>query len=342
MAGNRVIYRPYFYEVFVLLNLIGIFLITFRESDRVLGTLPGNLLRLGRGLGMYMVAGVAIRLIVGAIRGNWRGYVRVIRRPAWIIDSVRLLVFSALIGHTYSWIKVLVPLYHPRLYDHELWELDRALFLGASPNIFLLTVFEPILWFFDWSYARIFFASLLLGFGFFLSEPSRRVRIGFATGSSVLWLTGAWIYMAIPSLGPVYRFPDVWFEYVKSLPWTQHSQALLMKNYQIVLRLRTGMTPPFSPLLGIAAFPSLHVGYQTYVFLWMRRLWVSGKVIFAIFVLIIFLGSVVTGWHYLIDSIAGILLALFAWRVAAYLWRLPRWLAVRRAVARSPAPQPVT
>ena len=62
--------------------------------------------------------------------------------------------------------------------------------------------------------------------------------------------------------------------------------------------------------MGIAAFPSLHVGFQTYVFLWMRRLWTSGEVLFGIFVVVIFLGSMITGWHYFIDGVAGAALAL--------------------------------
>ena len=43
-----------------------------------------------------------------------------------------------------------------------------------------------------------------------------------------------------------------------------------------------------------------------YVFLWLRRLWTWGQVMFGFFVLAILLGSMVTGWHYLIDGLAGI------------------------------------
>ena len=65
-----------------------------------------------------------------------------------------------------------------------------------------------------------------------------------------------------------------------------------------------------SIVLGIGAFPSLHVAAQMYVFLWMRRLWTSGEVLFGIFVVVIFLGSMITGWHYFIDGVAGVALAL--------------------------------
>jgi hypothetical protein len=82
-------------------------------------------------------------------------------------------------------------------------------------------------------------------------------------------------------------------------------------------------------VLGIAAFPSLHVAFQTYVFLWMRRLWTSGEVLFGIFALVILLGSMITGWHYLIDGLAGIALAVLWWGI---FWRraeVSRWLSLR-------------
>ena len=86
-------------------------------------------------------------------------------------------------------------------------------------------------------------------------------------------------------------------------------------------------------LFGIAAFPSLHVGFQTFVFLWFRRLWLSGQIIFAIFVLLIFLGSVITGWHYLVDAYAGLLLAAIAYGVPARVFRIREWARLRRNVA---------
>ena len=77
-----------------------------------------------------------------------------------------------------------------------------------------------------------------------------------------------------------------------------------MTNYQHVLR-----NEAVNVFLGIAAFPSLHVAFEFLVWLWVRRVWRAGAILYAIFTVIIFLGSVVTGWHYLIDSLAGLALA---------------------------------
>ncbi|HEX6159083.1 MAG TPA: phosphatase PAP2 family protein [Thermoanaerobaculia bacterium] len=68
------------------------------------------------------------------------------------------------------------------------------------------------------------------------------------------------------------------------------------------------------------------MGYQTFVFLWMRRLWTSGEVLFGIFAATIFLGSMITGWHYLIDAIAGVAQALVCWSIFFRHSRMPRFL----------------
>jgi PAP2 superfamily protein len=261
--------------------------------------------------------GIAVRALIGVVRGD-RAYLRRIRRRAWMLDTLRLVFFSALMIFTYGWLKLIVPLYRAANYDAALWELDRILAFGVSPTVFLLDLFRgTALRAIDWSYANIFYTSMLVATIFFLSHPSRRIRIAFANGNVALWLTGAWLYFAIPSLGPAYRFPDIWFAHASSLAITQNLQTLLMHNWQSVLRAwHHEPHGPISLALGIGAFPSLHVAFQTYVFFWMRRLWLSGQVLFAVFAFVIFIGSMITGWHYLADGIAGVLMAYVAYRIA--------------------------
>ena len=86
---------------------------------------------------------------------------------------------------------------------------------------------------------------------------------------------------------------------------------------RMVLRFARGIPRPVHILFGVAAFPSLHVAFQTLVFLWMRRVWRAGQIIFGVFVVAILIGSLVTGWHYLIDGIAGIALAALCYWIFA-------------------------
>jgi len=139
------------------------------------------------------------------------------------------------------------------------------------------------------------------------------------TSNALMWLVGAWLYMLIPSLGPAYRFPDIWFAYSKELPRTQAIQAMLMRNYQAVLRLAAGHDAKVLLSFGIAAFPSLHVGTQTLIAIWMHREWRPGAVLFALAAFFVFIGSMITGWHYLIDGIAGIALAFGSYALSQWI-----------------------
>ena len=308
--------RPYFFEVFACANLAVILFIA-RESLPIIGSPLAHLAALSAGIGTQAVAGILVRVAIALVRRD-RTYLRVIRGGAWITDTLRLIFFGAMVIVAYGSLKLVVPIHHPRLFDPELWELDRALFFGIAPTTFFLDVFGAP-WFLrliDWTYANIFFASAFIAYAWVLSHPRRRLRIAFANGNALLWITGAWLYLLVPSLGPAYRFPDVWFAYGEMLRNTQGLQAILMRNYQNVIRAANGVpiTEPIRIVFGIGAFPSLHVASQMYVFLCARRVWRTGQVLFGIFVLLIFLGSMITGWHYLIDSLAGLVMAYLSYR----------------------------
>lgn len=308
--------RPYFFEVFAFVNLVVVALIA-HASLPIIGSPLGHLIAFSIGIGTQAVAGILVRAIIALVRRD-RSYFHVIHSRAWITDTLRLIVFGAMVIVVYGSIKLVVPIYHPRLFDPELWELDRALFFGIAPTTFFLDVFgaRAFLRFIDWTYANIFFASASIAYAWVLSHPERRFRIAFANGNALLWISGAWLYLLVPSLGPALRFPEVWFAHSETLRFTQGLQAILMRNYQNVIRASNGMpiTEPIRIVFGIGAFPSLHVAFQMYVFLWSRRVWRTGQVLFGTFVLLIFLGSMITGWHYLIDSLAGLLMAYLSYR----------------------------
>jgi hypothetical protein len=322
--------RPYFVELFAIANLIVIALLT-RGHDYIRPSFITVFL-LAITLGTQALAGVAIRAVVALVRKR-RGYLRRLKRAGWWLETARLVLAVSLTFFTYGWIKLAMPVVHPRLFDQELWDLDQLLLFGAAPTVFVLDVFGNDLFLktIDWSYANIFMASTAVAAAYFLSDPSRRVRIAFVNGNATLWLVGAWLYMLVPSLGPAYRFPDVWLAYGETLPRTQWLQGTLMRNYQNVLRaIRGEPHAPLNIMFGIAAFPSLHVAFQTYVFLWMRKLWTSGEVLFGIFAAAIFLGSMITGWHYLIDGLAGLVLAYVCWWVFWRRARMTRFLRLFR------------
>jgi hypothetical protein len=332
MTNARVRWRPHAYEIILVGNLLLIHALMMRNTNAVLAMLPFTLSTALPSMAIQAVLAILIRLGVAYYQGKGRDYLREIRKPAWILETTRLLIGATLLVHVYGWIKVAVPLMHPRLFDQQLWDIDRSIFFGISPNIFFLNLFSghAALRVVDFTYAYIFVAGFSIAVAYFSSTPSKRLQVAFITGHAVMWLAGAWLYVLIPALGPAYRFPDVWLQYSHDLHLTQNLQALLWRNYSHVLQIPHGGTAPVNIILGIAAFPSMHVAFQMFIFLWFRRIWTWGEVLFAIFVLFIFLGAMITGWHYLIDLFAGLLLAWLTWFITSRRYRILRFTHLSR------------
>jgi PAP2 superfamily len=324
MAGMKAVFggRVYFFEAFTIANFVVLMFVLRHITTKPFWMLGAIVPSIAGWFLLQALLGVAIRLAFAARRGAARELLTTYRSKDWMIDTVRLAIFSSLSVHTYAWIKLLIPALHPHLFDEQLWNFGRTIFFGHSPSMFVLTLFSapPVLRLIDWTYAYIFFASLnILGI-YMASAPERRLRVAFMNSNTLLWLIGAWLYVALPSLGPAYRFPEVWLPLAPLLDRTQTFQRLLMTNYNSVLANLRGAERPIVILFGVAAFPSLHVAFQTLAFLWMRRLTNWGGMVFGISIVFIFIGSIVTGWHYLIDGVAG---AALAWACYAAAHRVP-------------------
>jgi hypothetical protein len=323
--------RPYFFELFAAANLVIIQVLLWPIAGPAL--LPHLMWTTTAAILLQIAVGVAVRALVAWRRGQLPGYLGVVRSAAWITDTLRIAFFTALSVQAYAWIKLAIPLLNSRLFDQELWDLDAMMFAGHSPTEFVLTLFSAhaVLRLIDWTYANAFAATLLVASAYFGSSASRRLRIAFVDSNVSLWLIGAWLYVALPSLGPAYRFPEVWLPLAAMLDRTQTLQRLLMTNYQAVLELARGFPRTINVMYAVAAFPSLHVAFQTLVFLWMRRVWRWGGIVFGVSVLTILIGSMVTGWHYLVDGIAGVLIALLCYTLSSRAHRMPRLFAIRVA-----------
>lgn len=273
------------------------------------------------------LAGMAVTGAFLALSGrSWaRGwaYYRNLATWGWWILSLRLWIGIVLMTHLYTWLKLCVPDLNPGPLDPVIWEMEQAALFGYSPNVLLLELFRqpPVLTFIDWSYAKLFMAGLWGSLLLFPALPAARTRVAAITSFALLWSIGGWLHVLVPALGPCYWYPGVWRPYAEWLPITLNSQAHLLMNYQNVHLIRQAADVQVNPLLGIAAFPSMHNANQFLLAFWACRLGrVYGWVVF-LSAGLIFLGSVITGWHYLVDSVAG---ALMAWGAFALAGRLLR------------------
>jgi hypothetical protein len=142
-------------------------------------------------------------------------------------------------------------------------------------------------------------------------------RRNFAFACLALWVAGAWIYVAVPAVGPVFAAPEAFREVLAGMPHAADIQGRLWANYLGITASRAGAPlPPMRPFLAVAAMPSLHVGAHWLFALWARRRAPRLFVPWAAATALTFFGSLATGWHYAVDGYAGMLLAWGAIRLA--------------------------
>jgi membrane-associated phospholipid phosphatase len=262
----------------------------------------------------FLVAGIVLRSLLATRRGCRRGAatLRAFIRPRSLLDLARLLAALALTSYVYSWLKVALPLLRPDvLYDQGLFRFDTVLHFGLSPGRLLQGLFPyPALWKALDGYYGAFIFTVLAGVGWFAATLSFRDRARFATGFTLLWVAGAWLYFAIPSLGPCFVLKGDYTEVRASMPAQSATMDLLFAHYA---RLREFRRHPegtdLSPYLGIAAMPSLHVAAQAFFALFARRRSRAVFLLYAVATAITMFAAVVSGWHYAIDLYAGLLLA---------------------------------
>ena len=250
----------------------------------------------------------------------------------WLVLWLRLWLTCFVFTYAYFWLKVCVPLINYRLWDQELWALDRIVHFGVSPSILLTELIQgtglagPIETWYGW-----WLPTMMFGLSFFCAAPDAGTRRRFMLSSVLIWTLGPWVYMAMPALGPVYVYGETWREIGSELPRNRAAQAMLWQNYQTVIAGRDGTLKRFNPTRGIAAMPSLHVGGHWLLLLWIRRRARPWLLPAAIGMAATLVGSVVTGWHYALDGYVGIAIATLAYWAA---WRLDP------EKARPPAPEP--
>ena len=209
-------------------------------------------------------------------------------------------------------LKSFIHLVNPRMWDAALWDLDRAACLGLSPSLFLTGLFANP-WFLealDLVYSRLYFFLIVLSVPLLLVVPTLQRRMAFLAAYTFLWIAGSVLYLALPSWGPVFVFPSVFTGVLPYMPATVGVQGVLFDEISSLVRDPLG--PRQVQFGSVAAFPSLHLAVVT-VFAaasrWTSRPWFVAN---AMVVLVMLIGSVVTGYHYLIDGWAGIALGLLA------------------------------
>ena len=241
------------------------------------------------------------------------------------VEVAAIIVVFSLTGYACAWPKVMIPALNPRLWDEALIGIDTALCLGINPNEFLLTVFEGaprfVTWTLDHHYALFIFSQGLAS-AWFLTDLRPWRLIAFGASVTLLWLVGTWSYLVLPALGPVYVFEGFLPRIAAIFPMNAGTQVALLQNYESVHRAMAGEPTAVISYMGIAAMPSLHVAAHFFLFLWARLVNSRLRNLLLAMSVLTLIGSVATGWHYLVDGLAGLVLAAGVFAVAVVILRV--------------------
>ncbi|MCM3875788.1 MAG: phosphatase PAP2 family protein [Thermoanaerobaculia bacterium] len=261
-----------------------------------------------------LLGALGLRSLLAGRRAPIRAWIRLYAafRPLSLLDFSRFVLSVSLTSFAYSWLKVTLPLLRPDvLFDDFLYRVETALHGGVNPGLFLQGLFPyAALWQgLDRWYAT-FIYTVLGGIAWFVSVLSSRERARFATGFSILWILGAWWYLAMPSLGPCFVLKDDYLDVRAAMPTQSAVMDGLYANYGRVRAFhRHAEGTDIYSYLGTAAMPSLHVAAQAFFALVARRRSRALFLLFTAATTLTMFGAVVSGWHYAIDVYAGLLLA---------------------------------
>lgn len=229
--------------------------------------------------------------------------------PAYWFEFLRICAACIGAGIFHFLLKASIYVINPRTWDKELFQLDQTIHFGISPSLFFVELFHSPYAYavIDFVYSRLYFYVQLFYPILFLTLGKPNLRKSFATSYVLLFIFGLLAYVLLPSWGPVFTMPDEFQDALQHMPATMVVQNHL---YQETVSL---VTNPGGPRViqfgGIAAFPSLHIGLLVLFCFYARRIskiWFRFSILF---LMAMFVGSLVTGYHYLVDGYAGALLA---------------------------------
>ena len=212
-------------------------------------------------------------------------------------------------------LKSFVPFVNRDLWDSTLEKFDRILFLGHDPATLLHELLGT-----GWAaqvLSLVYVAWIVLvPVTLVIALVWSRDREGgawYVTAVAVDWVLGVATYFAVPTLGPIYaqpqNFTDLPHTYVSTL-----QESMITDRYTVLY-------DPFGThtVQTIAAFASLHVGIMVTVclmasLLGMQR-WI--RVSMWVFLGLTEIATVYLGWHYVADTLGGVVLGAAGVWIAA-------------------------
>jgi hypothetical protein len=243
-------------------------------------------------------------------------------RDRWAAPILYRLAIYGSVQMSYFFFRDYLPVVNPGSLDFELYQIDMHLF-GFEPAMLLDNIVTPTTteWF-SFFYFGYFFVLAVHVIPILFLVRRQRVLSEFALGMLVIFCLGHVLYMLVPGYGPYRAMAEEFHNVLPSGLWLDNVMSTVAAG---------GAQKDI--------FPSLHTGAPTFITLFSYRhratlpyryTWA----ILAFFSLNIIVATMFLRWHYVIDVVAGVLVAIFGRYVSERL--TDRELARRERLALTP------
>jgi len=247
-----------------------------------------------------------------------RRYARMV--PMLIISSLAFLAFITL--------KIFIPEFVPFYGDTLFMEMDKFLHFGKLPTDWVAPLLDlpSVIIGLDYFYKLWYFIMFGLWGWAAWGASDNGWRRQFILAFMLCWVVGgALLATLLSSVGPCFyglfvEGVNPYAEYMQGLKAIHANDELIAVKTQGILA-ELHFTNNHDIRIGISAMPSLHntlavlfaiVGYKIHKNL--------GRIL-TVYAVIVFIGSVVLGWHYAVDGYAGLIIAIAMWKMCAVNWR---------------------
>ena len=273
-------------------------------------------------LPLLLLGALTLDLLPLTIYSSWRqprAIPQVIRnrlRTHWNRERI-ILVASGITSFyvvyvTYRNIKSFLPFVIETKYDRELHLLDHALLFGHDPATILHSTLGTGFAAYALSFVYLWFLPMVPLVVTAWVVWSRNLSYGywFVTSQCLAWTLGTISYYALPTLGPGFRYVQLYTELPKT-PSKQLMDSLAFTRYDVV----NGSLS--NAVQSVAGFASLHCGITMLVALVVQYTINNKWLKIAVWVnfCITAIATLYFGWHYIADDVAGVLIALVSFYV---------------------------
>lgn len=274
--------------------------------ERMPVTYPRSALFLAYASPILLIFGISV--VIAALRRRNRA---LLARDAR--EIARCCVTLAIVFAVAFLLKSFIYIINPRVYDQQLFALDRVLHFGHSPTLFFVALFNQpaFLNFMDIYYTYVDYVLFLFGTSAMYALLDSRRRMQFGAAFVLMWIASTVLYLVVPSWGPAFSATQLVEPALQFMPRTRWLQAQIYRELSSLVR--APMAPRVVYFGSVAAFPSLHVAYVTLLAIAARHVARFGFAIAIIAVALMQIGSVITGYHFMIDGYAGIAIAAGSW-----------------------------